>query len=110
MFQLLEQIKLEPKTDKAPLFLKVDREVLEWYRGKGKGYQIIINQILRGFMMVSEKRLKLAQQLYDHYYTQCFWHMKKGLIITEEMIPEVVRGLRKYGGREGFIKAQELCP
>ena len=110
MYKMLEQIQLKPKTEKAPLFLKVDKDVLEWYRKKGKGYQSTINNILRGYMDISERRLKLAQQLYETYYFQCFWHMKKDLIINEDMIPVIIKGLRKHGGHEGFIKAQELCP
>ena len=29
--------------------LRLDRDILEWLRGQGKGYQTLINQVLRAF-------------------------------------------------------------
>jgi len=34
---------------KATVTLRVDSDVLEWYRAKGKGYQTIINAVLKGW-------------------------------------------------------------
>jgi hypothetical protein len=55
-----------------------------------------------------EERLELANRLYREYYSQCFWHSPRDLLITEELIPLVVRGLRKHGGRRGFIQSAQL--
>lgn len=54
------------------------------------------------------EQLKLAQQLYEQFHTQCFWHAPRDLIITEELIPFVAKGLCTYGGRQGFLLAANL--
>lgn len=54
--------------------------------------------------------LELANRLYREYHTRCFWHSPRELVITEELIPLVVKGLRKYGGHRGFMLAAELQP
>jgi uncharacterized protein (DUF4415 family) len=46
---------LKPVTPrKVPLTVRVDREVLDWYRAKGRGYQTQINALLRAYMEASE--------------------------------------------------------
>jgi len=57
-----------------------------------------------------KERLALANQLYQEFRTRCFWHSPRDLVITEELIPFVVKGLRTYGGRRGFILAGKLQP
>ena len=40
-----------PKTArKAPISLRVDPEVLDWFKAQGPGYQTRINAVLRAFM------------------------------------------------------------
>ena len=56
------------------------------------------------------ERLELANQLYREYHTRCFWHCPRDLDITEDLIPFVIKGLRAYGGRRGFILASKLLP
>jgi hypothetical protein len=56
------------------------------------------------------ERLELANQLYREYHTRCFWHCPRDLVITEELIPMVVKGLRLHGGRKGFILSAKLRP
>lgn len=51
------------------------------------------------------ERLELANQLYQEYHTRCFWHSPRDLVITENLLPFVVKGLRKHGGRRGFMLA-----
>jgi uncharacterized protein (DUF4415 family) len=36
--------------------MRVDSDVLEWFRGRGKGYQTRINQVLRTFYEAKRKR------------------------------------------------------
>ena len=55
-----------------------------------------------------EERLELAGRLYREYHTRCFWHCPRDLVITEDLIPLVVNGLRKHGGHRGFILAGKL--
>ena len=44
-----------PKT-KAPVTIRLDQDVLEWYRSLGKGYQTKINAILRLYMDANKRR------------------------------------------------------
>jgi uncharacterized protein (DUF4415 family) len=39
--------------------LRLDRDVLEWLRAQGKGYQTLINQVLRAFY---DAQIKLARR------------------------------------------------
>ena len=52
--------------------------------------------------------LETAQELYKDYYTSCFWHWKPDLVITESMIPMVIKNLCTYGGRKGMLDAAKL--
>jgi uncharacterized protein (DUF4415 family) len=44
-----EYWKVEPV--KVSLSIKIDADVLQWYKSKGKGYQTRINNALRSVMM-----------------------------------------------------------
>lgn len=37
-------------TPKAQITLRLDADVLKWFRSRGKGYQTRINSLLRAFM------------------------------------------------------------
>jgi uncharacterized protein (DUF4415 family) len=41
---------LKPVPSKAQLTIRVDREVLDWFRSQGRGYQTRINALLRAYM------------------------------------------------------------
>lgn len=41
---------LKPVPRKAQLTLRVDKDVLEWFRKQGQGYQTKINALLRAYM------------------------------------------------------------
>ncbi len=47
-------LKLAPR--KAQLTLRVDSDVLEWYKQQGPGYQTRINALLRAYMQEHGKR------------------------------------------------------
>ena len=57
-----------------------------------------------------KERLELANRLYREVRTRCFWHSPRDLVITEDLIPFVVKGLRTYGGHRGFQLAAKLQP
>jgi hypothetical protein len=57
-----------------------------------------------------DERLELANRLSREYHARCFWHSPRDLVITEELIPFVVKGLRTHGGRRGFIASGRLRP
>jgi hypothetical protein len=54
------------------------------------------------------ERLELAHLLYREFWSRCFWHSPRDLVITEDLIPFVVKGLRTYGGHRGFKLAGKL--
>ena len=54
-------------------------------------------------------KLHKAQVAYQRFRTQCFWSYKKNLVLRNNDIPWVAEGLRKNGGKEGFLIAGELC-
>ncbi len=47
--------ELSMRTPKKSLTLRLDADVLEWFREQGKGYQTRINAILRTYMKVHTK-------------------------------------------------------
>jgi len=49
---------LKPVPRKEQLTIRVDSDVLEWYRRQGRGYQTRINALLRAYMQ--ERRSKSA--------------------------------------------------
>ncbi len=54
-------------------------------------------------------RVREAGRAFRQFHAQCFWHMRRDLKVTLADVPEVVRGLRQNGGREGFLVAARLC-
>ena len=40
---------LQPLPSKASISLRVDQDVLEWFKSQGPGYQTRINSVLRAF-------------------------------------------------------------
>ena len=56
------------------------------------------------------ERVELANRLYQLYRTQCFGHCPPDLVITEELIPLVIKGLRTEGDRAAFILSGKLRP
>jgi uncharacterized protein (DUF4415 family) len=46
---------LVERQPKAQLTLRLDRDVLEWFRRQGRGYQTRINSLLRAYMVANRK-------------------------------------------------------
>jgi len=55
------------------------------------------------------ERLEKAQRAFRAFRAVCFWSWPEEPQITEETIPLIVEGLRKYGGHKGYRAAEELC-
>jgi len=55
------------------------------------------------------EKLDLARRLYRQFYAQCFWYLRPDLEVNEDNLPIVIKGLRKHGGRRGFLLADKLC-
>jgi len=50
-----EEAEWRPPT-KQPVTIRLDADVLEWFRKQGPGYQTRINRLLRRYMEVSQLR------------------------------------------------------
>jgi uncharacterized protein (DUF4415 family) len=46
---------LKPLARKAQITLRIDADVLEWFRGKGAGYQSQMNAVLRAYKDAHDK-------------------------------------------------------
>ena len=46
----------EPVPPKALLSLRIDADVLAWFRGQGRGYQSRMNALLRAYMDAAKER------------------------------------------------------
>ncbi len=99
---------------KQAISLRVKPRVLEWYRKKRpRGYQTLMHSVLEAHV---DREMKLeawvagrAQELFRQFHAQCFWHYDPDLEIGTHNVRLVIDGLRKFGGREGFLLAEELC-
>jgi uncharacterized protein (DUF4415 family) len=47
---------LKPVPPKAQVTLRIDRDVLEWYKKQGRGYQTRINALLRAYMQAHKRK------------------------------------------------------
>ena len=49
---------LKDKENKTQLTIRVDRDVLAWFKSQGRGYQTRINSLLRAYMEANVKHKK----------------------------------------------------
>jgi hypothetical protein len=54
-------------------------------------------------------RVREARRAFRRFHAQCFWFMREDMGITLADVPEIARGLRQNGGRQGFLLAARLC-
>ncbi len=52
--------------------------------------------------------LEQANQAFRRLHTRCFWHSPKDLVVTEDLIPFVIKGLRAHGGHEGYVLSGQI--
>ena len=55
-------------------------------------------------------RIREARRAFHKFHTQCFWYMTPTIEITSADLPDIARGLRTYGGHEGYRLAARICP
>ena len=54
-------------------------------------------------------RVRETRRAFRKFHAQCFWYMREDMTISLADVPEIVRGLRQNGGRQGFLLAAKLC-
>jgi len=99
---------------KKLISIRIDPELLDWLKSRrASGYQTLISEVLEKYRREEDgRRLHCAgraQELFRRFYAQCFWHYDRELRIDPDNIQLVIDGLRKYGGREGLLQAEDLC-
>ena len=52
---------LKPVVKKDLLTIRVDSDVLKWFKGHGRGYQTQINELLREYMQASLSQATTAR-------------------------------------------------
>lgn len=50
------RLVLPAESGKQVVTLRLDRDVLKWFKGRGRGYQTRINAILRAYMLAEGQR------------------------------------------------------
>ena len=53
-------------------------------------------------------RVREARRAFRAFHAQCFWYLRPDLVATLDDVPEIVRGLRRHGGRKGLLIAARL--
>ena len=54
-------------------------------------------------------RVREALRAFRKFHAQCFWYLREDMTVSRDTIPEIVRGLRQNGGRDGYLLAEKLC-
>ncbi len=54
-------------------------------------------------------RVREARRAFRRFHSQCFWYLRPDMRVTVADVPEIARGLRQNGGRQGFLLAAKLC-
>lgn len=53
---LPEGMDVKMPRSKKSLSLRLDREILEWFQGQGKGYQTRINAVLKAYVKAQKAK------------------------------------------------------
>lgn len=56
-----DAVTVEITPPKSPLYMRLDADVLHWFKKRGKGYQSRINAVLRSYVHAQERRQGDAQ-------------------------------------------------
>ncbi|MBT9370492.1 BrnA antitoxin family protein [Rhizobium sp. CSW-27] len=54
--RFFEAAELVQPAGKAQITMRIDSDVLDWFRAQGKGYQTRMNAVLKTYMLTQSKR------------------------------------------------------
>ena len=54
-------------------------------------------------------RIREARRALREFHAQCFWYLRRDMTVTLDDLPEIIRGLRRDGGRRGLVVAARLA-
>ena len=80
--------------------MKIDVQLQVSYRGAEKSTPLEAQE---------NARVKAAREAFRKYHAQCFWYLRADLEIAPAEVPMIAEGLRRNGGRAGFLLAAKLC-
>ena len=52
----IDSMIVEVTPPKSPLYMRLDADVLNWFKGQGKGYQGTINAVLRSYVNAQQHK------------------------------------------------------
>ena len=52
-----EMAKMVTPISKKAVSIRLDSDILDWFKGQGKGYQSVINNVLRSYVNHQQKNL-----------------------------------------------------
>ncbi|MFC1498877.1 hypothetical protein ACFLS1_10475 [Verrucomicrobiota bacterium] len=87
----------------------VPKTISEYFADIGSKGGSVSRRVLMSEDARNMVRVREARRAYRKYHTQCFWYMPADAKIKLSDVPEIVRGLKKNGGRRGFLLAAKLC-
>lgn len=73
-------------------------------KGGAKSRRVLSPEDAKNMVKVRE-----ARRAFRQFHAQCFWYMREDMDVRLEDVPEIVRGLRRNGGRQGYALAAKLC-
>lgn len=73
-------------------------------RGGRKSRRHLSSQDAKSMVQVRE-----ARRAFKAFYAQCFWSYDPAYTIRKNDVAWVAEGLKKYGGRRGFMLGATLC-
>lgn len=88
---------------------KAPKAISEYFAGIGKKGGARSRRALSSKDAKEMVRIRETRRAYRKYHAQCFWYMPPDMEVKPSDIPEIIRGLQKYGGRQGFLLAAKLC-
>jgi hypothetical protein len=93
-----------------PIPMKEEQQLVNEYRRRiGRNGGLKSRRHLSSSGARNMVRLREARRACRKFHAQCFWYLREDMKSTREDIPEIVRGLRNNGGRQGYFLAEKLC-
>ena len=89
--------------------MKTPPTVTEYLSSIGRKGGKKSRRILSGEDARKMVRVREARRAFRRFHSQCFWYLRPDMRVTLADVPEIARGLRQNGGRQGFLLAAKLC-
>ena len=68
MSNIWDDITLFAPREKEPISIRLDKDILEFFRSSGDGYQIRINAVLKSFIAYQKKKEEFRTSSLENFY------------------------------------------